>query len=44
MKHRGEGKWRQYRKCHAVCGVKTNIITSVDITEGYVNDQTQFIP
>jgi len=44
MKHMGEGKWRQYRKCHAVCGVKTNIITSVDITEGYVNDQTQFIP
>jgi len=44
MKHMGEGRWRQYRKCHAVCGVKTNIITSVDITEGYVNDQTQFIP
>lgn len=44
MKHMGEGRWRQYRKCHAVCGVKTNIITSVEITEGYVNDQTQFIP
>ncbi|MGA2130459.1 MAG: transposase [Candidatus Pacearchaeota archaeon] len=44
MKHMGEGKWKQYRKCHAVCGIKSNIITSVDITEGYVNDQTQFIP
>lgn len=44
MKHMGEGRWRQYRKCHVVCGVKTNIITSVEITEGYVNDQTQFIP
>jgi len=44
MKHMGDGRWRQYRKCHAVCGVKTNIITSVEITEGYVNDQTQFIP
>lgn len=44
MKHMGEGRWREYRKCHAVCGVKTNIITSVDITGGYVSDQTQFIP
>ncbi len=44
MKHGGEGKWRQYRKCHAVCGVQTNVITSVEITEGYVNDQKQFIP
>jgi transposase len=44
MKHMGEGRWKQYRKCHAVCGVKTNIITAVDITEGYVNDQTRFVP
>lgn len=44
MKHRGEGRWRAYRKCHAVCGVKTNIITSVDITEGYVGDQMMFKP
>lgn len=43
MKHMGEGRWKQYRKCHAVCGVKTNIITAVDITEGKVNDQTRFI-
>lgn len=44
MKHNGEGRWRKYRKCHAVCGVKTNIITAIDVTEGYVNDQTRFIP
>lgn len=44
MKHGKEGKWKQYRKCHAVCGVKTNIIISVEITQGYVNDQTQFVP
>ena len=44
MKHRGEGRWREYRKCHAVCGVKTNIITSVDITKGYCGDSTQFEP
>ncbi len=44
MKHGKEGKWKQFRKCHAVCGVKTNIITSVDITEGYVSDSTRFVP
>ena len=37
-------KGRVWRKCHAVCGVKTNIITSVDITEGNVGDMTRFIP
>lgn len=44
MKHNGDGRWRQYRKCHAVCGVKTNIVTSIDITKGKVNDQTRFVP
>lgn len=39
-----ESKGRMFRKCHAVCGVKTNIITSVDITEGEVNDQKLFEP
>ncbi len=33
---------RIWRKCHAVCGTKTNIITSVDITEGNVHDNTRF--
>lgn len=42
MKHGKEGRWKEFRKCHAVCGVKTNIITSVDITEGYVSDQVKF--
>ncbi len=37
-------KGRIWRKCHAVCGVKTNIVTAVDITEGRVNDQTRFEP
>ncbi len=44
MKHKGEGRWRQYRKCHAVCGCKTNIISAVEITQGYVNDQVMFKP
>ena len=35
-------KGRVWRKCHAVCGTKTNIITSVDITEGNVHDNTKF--
>jgi len=39
--YRGGKIWR---KCHAVCGVKTNVIVSVDITEGNVNDNTQFEP
>lgn len=43
-KHKRDVRWKQYRKCHAVCGVKTNIITSVDITEGRVNDQMRFVP
>lgn len=35
---------RGWRKCHAVCGVKTNIITSVQITEGKAGDSPQFNP
>ncbi|PIN90858.1 hypothetical protein COU60_00755 [Candidatus Pacearchaeota archaeon CG10_big_fil_rev_8_21_14_0_10_34_76] len=35
-------KRREFRKCHAMCGVKTNIITSVEVTEGYTHDSTQF--
>jgi transposase len=37
-------KTRLYRKCHCICGVNSNIITSVEITPGYVNDCTQFVP
>lgn len=29
---------RRWRKAHCICGVKTNIITSVEITPGYCND------
>jgi len=44
MKHGGEGRWKMFRKCHAVCGVKTNIVTSVDITEGSAADGNYFEP
>lgn len=33
---------RTWRKCHAICGVMSNIVTSVEITDGDVNDTTQF--
>ena len=36
-----ERKHRIWLKCHALCGVKTNIITSVSVTEGHSNDSPQ---
>jgi hypothetical protein len=35
---------RQFIKCHIMCGVKTNIITAVEITEGHAGDSPQFVP
>jgi len=37
-------KGKLWRKCHAVCGVKTNVITSIDITKGNVHDNKLFEP
>lgn len=39
-----DSKKRGWKKCHAVCGVKTNIITAVKITEGKAGDSPQFNP
>jgi len=36
-----EHKWV---KAHICCGVKTNVITAVEITDGFGADVTQFIP
>jgi hypothetical protein len=33
---------RQFIKCHIMCGVKTNIITAVEMTEGYSADSPEF--
>jgi transposase len=44
VKNGGAQRRRMFRKCHIVCGVKTNIIVSIQITEGHVHDQTQFVP
>jgi len=35
-------KIRIFRKCHAVCGTKTNIITSADVTPGPTHDSKKF--
>lgn len=42
VKHLRKDKWKAYRKCHAVCGVASNIIVAVDITKGYQHDVTKF--
>jgi len=35
---------RQFIKCHLMCGVKTNIVTAVEMTEGFEADSPQFAP
>lgn len=35
---------RQWIKMHLVCGVKTNIVTAVEITDRYAGDSPQFKP
>lgn len=33
---------RQWLKLHLTCGVKTNIVTAVQVTDGYAHDYPQF--
>jgi transposase len=33
---------RMWLKAHVMCGVKTNVVTSVEISDGYSNDYTHF--
>jgi transposase len=35
---------RMWLKVHLMCGVKTNIVTSVEISDGYANDHSFFKP
>lgn len=35
---------RMWLKLHLMCGVKTNIVTSVQVTDGYAHDYTYFKP
>jgi len=37
-------KQRRWIKAHVMCGVKTNVITSIEITDGHANDTTMFVP
>ena len=34
----------EWMKVHLMCGVKTNIVTSVEITGGFAHDSPQFRP
>ncbi|MDQ3254551.1 MAG: transposase [Acidobacteriota bacterium] len=43
-KYGKEMKAHQWVKVHLMCGVKTNIVTSVEITEAYGSDYNQFKP
>ena len=43
-KYGREMEQREWIKAHAMCGVTTNIITSVEITSGYGADYNQFAP
>ncbi|MFA4960827.1 MAG: transposase [Candidatus Pacearchaeota archaeon] len=40
-KHQKDLKYRMWIKAHVIAGIKTNIITSVEVTEGNANDSPQ---
>ena len=42
VKYGKEEDRRMWLKVHLMCGVKTNIITSVEISDGYANDHGYF--
>src|SRR5215203_5959964 len=44
VKYGKEEDRRMWLKVHLMCGVKTNIITSVEISDGYANDHGYFKP
>lgn len=44
VKYGKEEDRRMWLKAHVMCGVKTNIITSVEISDGYSNDHGYFKP
>jgi transposase len=42
IKYRLKSPLGKYRKAHVTCGVKTNVITSLQVTDGNVNDSKMF--
>src|SRR5712691_3905614 len=44
VKYGKEEDRRMWLKVHLMCGVKTNIVTSVEISDGYANDYNYYKP
>jgi transposase len=44
VKYGKEEDRRMWLKVHLICGIKTNIVTSVEISDGYANDYTYYKP
>jgi hypothetical protein len=42
VKHGTKEDRRQWLKLHLMCGVKTNIVTSVEVSDGYAHDYPHF--
>ena len=44
VKHRGTENWHDWIKLHLMTGVRTNIVTSVEVSRRYSNDSPYFKP
>ena len=44
IKYGGREDWRDWIKVHMMCGVKTNVVTSVEISHRYANDSPYLKP
>lgn len=44
VKYGGNEDWREWIKLHLMCGVKTNIVTSVEVSKAYAGDSPYFKP
>lgn len=44
VKYGKDEDWREWIKVHMMCGVRTHIVTSVEVSEAYSNDSPYFQP
>ena len=44
VKYGNDEDWRDWIKVHVMCGVKTHIVTGVEVTRAYANDSPYFKP
>lgn len=44
VKYGNDEDWRDWIKVHLICGVKTHIVTGVEVTRAYANDSPYFKP